>query len=310
MVRSKDFFHYRAFGLHIRSTIELPELLVVAPTGNNFDVTIREAAIDISPLNLELHHEACWHVADESFFLVIKDLATFKITAGKQIVVERCRASGLDPIRIYLLGTCMGVIAHQRGLLPIHGCTIATPFGAKIFAGPIGYGKSTLAAGFVQGGYKILADDLSVVCLSETTRPQVFPAYPQLKLRPDSAQKTHVPLENLVAIDEEGTKFKYPIYEHFYSQPLDVSAIYYLSPHRQEHFAVAPIKGTEKFRQLRNNTYRETLIEGLQVNRSHFTLCTRVAEQIPMFTLHRPADQLHIRGLIRFLEKHFLEDCR
>ena len=66
-------------------------------------------------------------------------------------------------IRLYLLGSAMGVLLHQRGLLPLHANAVEIDGKAFAFMGASGSGKSTLAAWFHDHGYRIIADDVCAV---------------------------------------------------------------------------------------------------------------------------------------------------
>ena len=49
-------------------------------------------------------------------------------------------------VRVFLLGSCIGALLHQRGILVLHAGAIHTDKGAVLFTGPWGIGKSTLLA--------------------------------------------------------------------------------------------------------------------------------------------------------------------
>lgn len=306
MAFSLNNYHYKAFGLSIDSEIEFNELIPISIDTTTVDVNITERKIAASPPKENSDQEFYWCASDNYFFMVIKGLAKFEVTQGNKIEIEKEKNADFNLIRLFILGTCFGIVCHQKGLLPIHGCAIATDFGCKIFAGPMGVGKSTLAAGFVENGYEILADDVSVISLSTSHPPRVFPSYPQIKICPDSAARLNIKTEKLIPIDLEKTKFRYPVTEHHRKNPMDVSAIYFLNTHEEGRFSIDCLEGAMKFIHLKGNTYREAFIDAIKVNSSHFKLCAHLADQIPMYTVKRPVDQFYIHELVQHLEKHFL----
>ena len=64
-------------------------------------------------------------------------------------------------IRVFLLGSCLGALLHQRGVLALHASAIETDQGAVLFMGDSGMGKSTTLQAFIKRGYKMLADDIT-----------------------------------------------------------------------------------------------------------------------------------------------------
>ena len=93
-------------------------------------------------------------------------------------------------MRLYLLGSAMGMLLHQRGLFrstPMPSRSTARRFA---FMGHSGAGKSTLAAWFHDEGYRILADDVSVIGFGEGGQPTVRPGLPRLRLWRDALDAT------------------------------------------------------------------------------------------------------------------------
>jgi hypothetical protein len=89
-------------------------------------------------------------------------------------------------IRHLLIDQVVPRVLALDGSLVLHASAVATDEGALAFVGPSGYGKSSLAAGFVTGGARPLADDFLVLSEGDD-RFAVLPAYPGLRLWPDSA---------------------------------------------------------------------------------------------------------------------------
>lgn len=71
----------------------------------------------------------------------------------------------------------------QRGDLILHAAAVEVNGQAILFAAPGGAGKSTLAAAFVQAGYRLLSED--VTCVRMAGGPCVIPGPAMLRLRLD-----------------------------------------------------------------------------------------------------------------------------
>ncbi|EWG98231.1 hypothetical protein [Halomonas sp. BC04] len=87
---------------------------------------------------------------------------------------------------MYLLGTALGALLHQRHWFPLHVSALATPSGAWAFTGESGAGKSTLAAWLHHHcGWPLISDDVAVVKPGEMI-PRLHPGPPRLKLWQDA----------------------------------------------------------------------------------------------------------------------------
>ena len=114
-------FFYHAFGLVIESQIECPELMSDAGQPIS-DVLVR---VGTTPTHLD-HSlmlgdwiEGC----AGQILLKIAGVANYWVHDGREIVVDAVNGASLEDVRIYLLGSAMGAVLHQRGLLPFHGST-------------------------------------------------------------------------------------------------------------------------------------------------------------------------------------------
>src|SRR5688572_28600481 len=105
-------FDYSVFGLHVRSDLALPELLAADPQSEP-QAFIRLGAIARGPVP---------HAAVQSFedgvLIAIPEVGRYAITGGSQIIIDREPDAPHANVRLYLLGSAMGVLLHQRGLLP------------------------------------------------------------------------------------------------------------------------------------------------------------------------------------------------
>lgn len=153
---------YQVHGLRVDSSIELPEL-APSPQGLS-DVEISVGAI-ADALPQPIASGAYWQAGQDSFLFEIPGVARYLVTGGTSIRVDpdpACQEP--QAIRLYLMGTGMGVLLHQRSLFVLHASAVETPSGAWLFTGPSGAGKSTLAAWLQQHhGWSLLSDDVTVI---------------------------------------------------------------------------------------------------------------------------------------------------
>lgn len=70
-----------------------------------------------------------------------------------------------------------------RGDLPLHAAAVQVGEGAVLLAAPGRFGKTTLAAGFIQAGHRLLSEDIS--CIRLVPAPSVVPGPAMLRVRRD-----------------------------------------------------------------------------------------------------------------------------
>lgn len=129
-----------------------------------------------------------WRILDGRYFRL-------RFLDGTVIVVERNGLElwatwpdhlTLEDTATYLLGPIMGFVLRLRGTTCLHASAVAIDGQAIVLVGRSGAGKSSTAAALAQRGYAVLSDD--VVALADFgTSFAVHPAYPRLRLWPESA---------------------------------------------------------------------------------------------------------------------------
>ena len=288
---------YKAFGLDIHSDIALPALPF--SDAQVADVTIMKT--DISKEGLLSPHvvRASGQTAPDRLWFSVPGIARFYVSDGKYVCYDPYENANEESIVLYLLGTCVGGLMHQRHRLVIHGNAVRFGDQCVIFSGVSGNGKSTLAASFHKRGYQLLADDLAVL----DDRGCVQPSFPQIKIWQDTAEKLEIDTAGLRKIRPNICKYAYPLnQDEFCNTPLPVKAVYILSTHNQESIEFSPILGADKFVPLRNQTYRSGHIEGLGLKAQHLKLCSQLANSVPVARITRPKKGCDLDTLVSLIE--------
>lgn len=288
---------YLCYGLTIDSELDLPELLM--PTaglaaGAPSDVTIKfgEVAREGLPNGKQLG-PFLW-VTDQSLWLQAPNVARFLISDGNQIIIDPVDGIDEDSIRVFLLGSGLGVLLFQRGLLVLHGNAIRIGDQSIVCVGHSGTGKSALAAGFAKRGYDILADDVVAV----DADCHALSGFPRLKLWQDTAEALEIDTSSLRRIRPELEKFNYPLHNQFADQPLPIRWIYILGSHKKSDIEFEAIRGLQRFNALRNNTYRIRFMEGQLLKVQHLKRCGQLAGRIHLSHVLRPDDGFELDALI------------
>ena len=111
-------------GWRVRSSFRLPELLPWQGDERPVDIEIGFGQIDEpaeEPIFI-LPHCRLW--ANGIFIFTLDGVGRFWVKDGCRVVIESDPGISESELRVFLLGTVLGVLCHQRGLLPIHASAV------------------------------------------------------------------------------------------------------------------------------------------------------------------------------------------
>jgi hypothetical protein len=156
---------YRIFGLVVSSELSLPEATKLEDVeAHAVDVYLQLGNVpDKLPGG---HTPAPWiQFSNQTCLLSFSGVGRFLVEKGTRILLEKQLNATYDDVRGFLFGSAFGVLAHQRGMVPLHVSAVATPHGCIAFTGESGAGKSTIAAQLNKElGWPLISDDLAVLC--------------------------------------------------------------------------------------------------------------------------------------------------
>lgn len=288
---------YKAFGLTISSDYALPELPLVNNCDSLTDIVIMK--VDLSQIWAEESNPNDYFVVKEDFVLFqVPKVATYLINNGNEIYVSPMVGSAEDQVRLFILGTCMGVILMQRNILPLHGSAIVIDGKSYAIVGDAGVGKSTLALAFLKRGYQLLSDDVIPVTLSEDGIPIVTPAYPQQKLWLESLSEFGIESKHLRPIIDRESKFAVPVSDQFFTKPVGLAGIFELTRTEDEEVKVSPIVNLEGLHTLFHHTYRNFLIKRLDMMEWHFSITAKMMEHLNIYQISRPITRFTANELV------------
>ena len=167
---------YRVFGLRIASALPLRNLATLLDTsGADADVNIHITAPEEIP---DREGRPQFDVDGNGVTLTMHGTARYRVEAGQRVTVTPHHSASERKIVLFLLGSVIGIICHQRRLMPLHASAILVNGRAIAFCGHSGIGKSTLVSHLAARGHAMLCDDVCVVSLDATHRPHAFPGLP------------------------------------------------------------------------------------------------------------------------------------
>lgn len=296
-------YNYQFYGLTVSSDLLLPELLsLTASVEHSVDVQIYAGNVSETGLTGGKALGPFLQTTPDQLWLTVPGIARFLIRYGKEIIYQPLDNTDEDSVRVFMLGSCIGALLFQRGLLVLHGNAFEVDGHCVMCVGQSGAGKSTLAAEMMQRGYRIIADD---VCPLDATG-NAIPGMPRIKLWQDSADKLNIDTSGLQRIRPLLEKFNYPLDELYCDTPLPVRSIYILNTHNENRFELERINGMDKFTPLKQNTYRYGYLKGMDLSQQHLKQCSQLATKIQLSRIQRPRGSFQLTELADFI----LDDVR
>jgi len=286
---------YSIYGLRIHTEIACPGLPSDPQPDGNPDVTIR--LLPPVPEASESLENGYYEVRPGVFRLEMRGVGRYLVEDGSRISVEPSEGASADQVRLFLLGSVIGALLYQRGLFPLHGSAVETRWGAMIFVGAQGVGKSTLAAQFFRRGYRLLSDDVCAVTTSLGTL-QVLPALAQLRLCADAYER----LDSLQDAHFHIDKFVVSMNESYCPNPAPLKAIHVLADQEDGDPEFEVLRGFDRVQRLLENLYRPQFLKGQETQSDLMRLAGQIAQKAPIVTVSRKRDPEMVDGLIDFLE--------
>lgn len=281
---------YRLCGLRLVSALPLPELPPWQGDDRAPDIEISLGAVPEMPPDAVGARVPATILADGTCCFGIARIALFRLAAGRHVVVQPCPGADPTDIRVYLLGSVVGILCYQRGLLPLHAGCVAIGGRAIAFTGDFGEGKSTLMAAFLRAGHPLLADDVTVVATGGEGGPLVLPSVPRIKLKHDAAAALGIPARDmLLSTGVEQEKAHLAVGDRFQATPLPLAAVYHLSSAATAGIRVEGLHGVTAVDLMMRAVYRRPLLLRLGGAATMLGAAMRVLVR-PSCRLVRPRD--------------------
>ena len=186
-------YRYRLYGNSIKSHWPLPLAESSNPTSDPVELVeappsfFAEVAREVAekPKVADWYFETC--LRDGSIYLRWSGMFEFLVSADGHLVTACLeRECSYEALMTYLLGQVLSFVLIKRGLDPLHCTAVLVNGGVVGILGDSGYGKSSLAAAFLDSGYPIVTDDLLVI-QERNSNLSVYPGIPRIKLFPEIA---------------------------------------------------------------------------------------------------------------------------
>lgn len=236
-------------------------------------------------------------------YLFWPELGIFRVRAGREIVV--CPTAGVSEgaLRPPILGICMAVLLHQRGLLVMHASASVVGKGAIAFLGDKGWGKSTTNAALHQRGHAFITDDILSIDL-QPSLPAVYPAFPQMKLWPSAVTALGDNPQNLPKLLPHLEKRQHLFESDIAQQSAPIKALYVLG--KGPALSIQRLPHREILGHLFRHSYsgrcgKDLLQHG---ETAHFLQCMTLARKVPTYQLQRPSNLGELDAIAQAIESH------
>ena len=299
---------YSCFDFRLRSDIDLSELSA-AENGDRRPIV--QVRIGTVPGTLPGGGDPVGglQAADGDALLAVPQTARYLVRGGTEIVVDPLPGASERNVRLFLLGSALGLLCHQRGLLPLHANAIVADNGAFAFAGPSGTGKSTLAAYFARAGYPVLCDDVCVINLDDSASPLAWPGLPRLKLWGDASSAFGHDKTGLDPVIDGMDKYHVRLPAPIGPRPFPFRRLYLLRRTEPgEEAGIRRLRGSAAMEAIMAQTYRGLYLPTLGLTARHFFQCASLASRIEVYAAARAWGYEAFEREADRLARHLLEE--
>jgi len=260
-------------------------------------VTATQGEIDEGPTDAWYRYAV---LRDGSTYVRWDTIGEFLVSAdGRRITCRRVEEASLESFQVYMLGQALSFALVRQGLEPLHATAIVVDGHAVAFLGDNAFGKSSLAACFLEAGSRLLTDDLLILRESRR-RVLAYPGPPRIKLFPKIARRfLGQAAANRGQMNADTEKLILPIDEHRRcASPIALDAIYTLAAPRAAcrapDVSIETLSPREAFVELVKGTFNRRLVSQQRLER-HFDFVAGLTDRIAVkrLTYARAIDRLN-----------------
>jgi len=295
-------YKYRAFGLSINSEIKMDELIEVK-SQVSYDVNIKFGKVPVLKNEILFENENV-NITKTEFVLNVPEVAKYYVQNGKEIIVEQYEKSNIKNVKLFVLGSCFGAVLMQRKSIPLHGAAVNVKGKCVLILGGSGAGKSSLSAGFVEKGYRILSDDVIAITI-QNNEYYAHPSYPQQKLSYITLNELNIDKSEYIKVDymDEREKYYIPRRDQFEKNKMKIEYIIDLRKKDILSVEINELKGINKIGLLKKNTYRAFLLKYCDLLKNQFINFSKIATQAKFYMISRPENIYTVDKQIEIIEK-------
>lgn len=301
-------YFYRVYGLNVKSEILIPELTVLEDDKrNDIDVNICYKPMDSDIKMMRMFQGKKANYEKQKMWFHIDNLATYCISNGNEVAIELCENADHQLVKVYILGSVMGLILLQKNRIAIHGGSIVMNNKGYIFTGDKGAGKSTLTTALRKKGYDFVADDVAAIKEGKTS--MIYPGFGYQKLCHDTMLKLGYDPEEFEPFRSDmNIKYIVPALDSFVDENIECGAIFEIIESDVEQVEIEEILGKDKLDSVVKNIFRiEMLMYSGGMPPEYFAKCLNFVKNINYYKIFRPKGQFTVDEQIRLIEEIVFE---
>lgn len=295
---------YFAYGLRLGCTMQLPALETCSSSESNNssprDVEIRRADLPAIPAELADRTGLAVRAGEDSVHFIWPQCGQFVVRSGRYICYAPMPGIAEEALAAPLLGVVLGTLLHQRGLHTLHASAVVIDGRAVAFVGEKGAGKSTTAAALHERGHSLVTDDVLALDFPKTGAAMVRPAFPRVKLWPDTLQMLGRDPASLARVTRNIDK-RVHAPERCCRRAVPLSRIYLLQDGPE--VSETQLSEREAFFELMSHSYAARFLGARQAGPQDFRLTQALVAAVPVIRLARPRSFKHLDRLLSTIEE-------
>ena len=216
---------------------------------------------------------------DGSTYVRWDNVGEFLVSAdGHRITCRRDDHSSVESFQVYMLGQALSFALVKQRLEPLHATVVVVDDQAIAFLGSNAFGKSTLAACFLEAGDRLLTDDL-LILQATPNRILAYPGPPRIKLFPKMAGRFLGHIGDRGKMNADTNKLILPLDEDLScARPVTLKAIYSLGAPREMRerpcVSIERLSPRESFVELVRSTFNRRLVSPRRLERQFGVMAT------------------------------------
>lgn len=291
-----DSHEYGVYGIHLRS-----EFLLALPPKTCQPLGVIDVisgpedcfldAVQGGPFEDRPEGQKLARLLDGSSYLHWRDVGEFLVSPdGRQITCRKFPETAMESFQIYLLSHVLAFALVNQGFEPLHATTLEIRGRAVAFLGKPGFGKSSLAACFLEDGHTLVTDDMLI--LQESGDGHLaHPGPNRIKVFPGIARRFLGNRALGVPMNSDSKKLVIPIGRGSCFHPVPLARVYALcAPHevrRRGSIRVRPLTPREAFISIVAHTFNSE-VSGADRLQRQADVAIRLVRSVPVKKLFYP----------------------